>query len=106
MAEDKAKIYESKGDKEAHAYCNNYKTHKPGISAAESTQVYDNWVTYDEVCDAYNHTNKFRCHSDVSGQIFLFYPFEYLRKFFFKSQVLFFGSQRNSMISPLDIAHE
>ena len=36
-------------DQEAKAYCTNYKTRMLGITPKETTNEYNNWITYEEV---------------------------------------------------------
>ena len=41
-------------DLEAKAFLSNYKTRIPGITLQESTYVYNQWFSYEEVSE-YNH---------------------------------------------------
>jgi hypothetical protein len=52
MAEEKARRLESQTafSEDAAVYCNNYRAHRVGITPEESTKVYDQWDTYDQVC--------------------------------------------------------
>ena len=50
MAEKKVEKFLMESDqKEAAAYTNNYLAHRVGITPKESTQIYDQWVTYEQV---------------------------------------------------------
>ncbi|KAL8570256.1 hypothetical protein ACOMHN_029956 [Nucella lapillus] len=47
MAEEKAKQFMQNHAQDADAYKNNFSAHKPGITMCESTNVYNNWATYE-----------------------------------------------------------
>ena len=50
MAEKKVEKFLMESDqKEAAAYTNNYLAHRVGITPKESTQIYDQWVSYEQV---------------------------------------------------------
>ena len=50
MAEEKAQKFIQEHDPhDAVAYAVNYSAHRQGITPVESTQVYDQWLTYDQV---------------------------------------------------------
>jgi hypothetical protein len=51
MAEQKAQkiLSQTESSQDAAAYCNNYAAHRVGITLKESTKVYDQWGTYDQV---------------------------------------------------------
>ena len=50
MAEEKAQTFIQEHDpRDAVVYAANYSAHRQGITPVESTQVYDQWKTYDQV---------------------------------------------------------
>lgn len=52
MAEEKAKQYmETQPLDTSMAYANNFSAHRPGITPAEATQIYDQWAAggYEQV---------------------------------------------------------
>lgn len=53
MAEEKAQKFKQEHEPhDAVVYAANYNAHRQGITPVESTQVYDQWITYDQVTTA------------------------------------------------------